>query len=246
VKRHPALVPLSHDHHHTLARARELRRAAAGDDAARAQASARFALGFALEIARHFREEEELVFPLLAGQEAAQDVLARAALQHARIRQLVGAGGEELEELADLLEAHVRLEERALFELLQELVPEERLVALGDELARPEDPDVVDLLAGSGRGPLWGTATEDLNATLLAWPEGGGTPEHVNDERDVVVVAVAGSGRAWVDGAEHRLAPGTALVIEKGRRRRIAAGRGGLRYVSVHRRRGGLSIGRSA
>lgn len=35
MKRHPALEPLSHDHHQTLVRARELRRAAAGGDAPR-------------------------------------------------------------------------------------------------------------------------------------------------------------------------------------------------------------------
>lgn len=40
---------------------------------------------------------------------------------------------------------------------------------------------VVDLLSGEGRGPLWGDATEYLNLTLLAWPEGQGAPEHVND-----------------------------------------------------------------
>ena len=33
---------------------------------------------------------------------------------------------------------------------------------------------VVDLLAGNGRGPIWGDATEDLNLTLLAWPAGQG------------------------------------------------------------------------
>ncbi len=31
---------------------------------------------------------------------------------------------------------------------------------------------IVDLLAGRGRGPLWGDATEDLNLTLRAWPPG--------------------------------------------------------------------------
>jgi quercetin dioxygenase-like cupin family protein len=103
---------------------------------------------------------------------------------------------------------------------------------------------MVDLLAGAGAGPLWGTASEDLNATLLAWPAGAGTPEHVNDERDVLLVALAGSGTLTLDGEEVPIALGSAAMIEKGRRRRIEAGPDGIRYLTVHRRRGGLSIAR--
>lgn len=38
----------------------------------------------------------------------------------------------------------------------------------------------VDLLRLSGAGPLWGMASGDLNATLLAWPPGHGVAEHTN------------------------------------------------------------------
>ena len=93
-----------------------------------------------------------------------------------------------------------------------------------------------------GSGPLWGTETDDLNATLLAWPPGGGTDEHVNDERDVLVVVLAGSATVTLDGEPHGVGAGRALVVEKGRRRRIDAGPAGVRYLSVHRRRGGLQI----
>ena len=43
----------------------------------------------------------------------------------------------------------------------------------GLELAASHDvavSPVVDLIGTRGTGPLWGTETEDLNATLLAWP----------------------------------------------------------------------------
>jgi quercetin dioxygenase-like cupin family protein len=86
-------------------------------------------------------------------------------------------------------------------------------------------------------GAVWGTASEDLNATILEWPPGGGPPEHVNESRDVALVVVAGSGTLELDGEASALAAGDVVVIPKGRRRRIEAGADGLRYVTVHRRR---------
>ncbi|HVG87703.1 MAG TPA: hypothetical protein VM823_01950 [Gaiellales bacterium] len=100
----------------------------------------------------------------------------------------------------------------------------------------------VDLGAGSGEGPLWGTASEELNSTLLAWGPGRGTPEHANAERDVLVVVVAGSAEIVIDGAAHLLAAPAALIIPKGAVRRITAGADGVRYLTAHRVRAGLQI----
>ncbi|MGH3001838.1 MAG: cupin domain-containing protein [Gaiellaceae bacterium] len=91
-------------------------------------------------------------------------------------------------------------------------------------------------------GPEWGTATDDLNATVLAWPAGGGAAEHVNHERDVVVVVLHGTAELELDGVCRRIAAGDVAVLDKGRRRRITAGPDGVRYVTVHRKRAGLSI----
>ena len=102
--------------------------------------------------------------------------------------------------------------------------------------------DVVDLLAAEGEGPLWGTATEDLNATLLAWPGDHEVAEHVNAERDVLIVVIDGAAVVTVDGDRHTLEAGHALLIEKGSACAIRAGDGGVRYLSVHRRRGPLQI----
>ena len=244
MKRHPALVPLSHDHHQTLVRARELRRAAAdGDDAELERVAGRFRRAFAGEVSRHFRDEEELLFPLLGEVEPPPEPLVRATTQHARIRALVQRLPDRpaAAELGALLEEHVRLEERELFDLIQRAVPDERLAELHLPERNATDP-VVDLLAGDGEGPLWGTASADLNATLLAWPAGAGTPEHVNAERDVLVVGVAGSGTLTVDGEAHACGAGTATLVAKGSTRRIEAGAAGIRYLTVHLRRGGLSI----
>jgi quercetin dioxygenase-like cupin family protein len=91
-------------------------------------------------------------------------------------------------------------------------------------------------------GRVWGTKSEELNATILEWAAGEGTPEHVNAERDVAVVCLEGSGEVLVDGEAQPLAAGEVTVIPKGTTRRIVAGPAGLRYATVHRRREGLQI----
>jgi hemerythrin-like domain-containing protein len=237
VKRHPALVPLSHDHHHALVQAKRLRNE--GMPAARD-----FLRFFKAETTRHFREEEELVFPLLYGEEPEQ--LREVLLQHQRLRALAARlrdGEDVAAELADLLEAHIRLEERDLFELIQRLVPADKLDAIGLAPREPAPP-VADLAAGGGRGPLWGVATEDLNATLLAWDAGDGPPEHVNEERDVLYALVDGGGRLELDGEAMLVRAPAAFVVEKGRRRRLTAGRDGIRYLTAHLKRPGLQIRR--
>lgn len=105
--------------------------------------------------------------------------------------------------------------------------------------------DVVDLSRLEGRGPVWGAASEELNATLLVWGEGEGQPQHVNGERDVAVVVLAGTGALVVDGETHTLATGTLAIVPRGATRSLVAGPEGLRCVSLHRRRGGLTIERA-
>lgn len=106
--------------------------------------------------------------------------------------------------------------------------------------------EVVDLGGAGGRGPVYGTATEDLNMTLLAWGPGERVAEHVNAERDVVYVITDGSGWLVADGTGYELRAPAAAVVPKGARRELRAGPDGIRYVTVHRARGGLGLGRFA
>jgi quercetin dioxygenase-like cupin family protein len=108
-----------------------------------------------------------------------------------------------------------------------------------DDPATDRAPDLLEL---SGTGPVWGMASSDLNATLLVWPAGHELQEHTNDERDVMLIVLEGDGVAVVDGREHGLVAGTALLIEKARSRSLRAGANGIRYLSVHTRRGALQI----
>jgi quercetin dioxygenase-like cupin family protein len=102
--------------------------------------------------------------------------------------------------------------------------------------------EAVDLDAPQGKGPVWGLESKDLNATLLSWGPDESISEHVNAERDVLVVVLAGSAIVTVDGERRTLGEHDALLIRKQTRRGIRAGADGLRYLSVHRRRGPLQI----
>jgi uncharacterized cupin superfamily protein len=101
---------------------------------------------------------------------------------------------------------------------------------------------VVDLLGVAGTGPLWGMSSAELNATLLAWPPGHELVDDKASELDVLLVVLEGGGTAELDGQEHVLVPASALLVKRGRKRAIRAGREGLRYLSVHRRRGPLQV----
>ena len=88
-----------------------------------------------------------------------------------------------------------------------------------------------------GYGALWGTESEDLNATVVSWPGGGGVDAHVNDLVDVVMIVLTGSGRLRVDAEEIGLEVGQVVVIPKAASREIRAGQNGVTYVNVHKRK---------
>jgi hypothetical protein len=60
----------------------------------------------------------------------------------------------------------------------------------------------------------------------------------------VVLVVVDGDGALDVDGQLQALGPGCLAFVPKGSVRTITAGAAGLSYVTVHRRRGPLTVGR--
>jgi hemerythrin-like domain-containing protein len=143
MKRHPALIPLSRDHHDGLVQAVRLRRAAAdGDASARLAAAREFVEFFRNEERVHLRGEEDELFPLFLKHVQSQPApLRQARVQHmqlegfARKLEIAAAAGiadrETLAAAGELLEAHIRLEERQLFPLIEELVPDDELRSLG-------------------------------------------------------------------------------------------------------------------
>ena len=83
----------------------------------------------------------------------------------------------------------------------------------------------------------------DLDGNLVRLAPGRSIEEHRNDEVDVLLVVRSGDGELVVDGAAHPLSPTTIAVVPRGTLRTITAGRDGIAYLSVHRRRSGLEIG---
>jgi iron-sulfur cluster repair protein YtfE (RIC family) len=126
-------MPLTHDHHHALAQARRLRMTATGSDEKRLGQAREFLVFFGSETLTHFREEEEVVFPLVVDQPEAEPALVRLMVEHLRIhadvhdlRAEVATGtvaSETLTNIAKLLEAHIRFEEKTVFPLIERLVP---------------------------------------------------------------------------------------------------------------------------
>ncbi len=83
----------------------------------------------------------------------------------------------------------------------------------------------------------------DLNANLVRFEAGGGVGEHVNDEVDVLIVGVSGSGSVRVGGEEHPVSDGVLVFVPRGAWRSTRAASEGFAYLSIHRRRGPLRIG---
>jgi quercetin dioxygenase-like cupin family protein len=107
---------------------------------------------------------------------------------------------------------------------------------------RPAEP--VDLAALARRasvaGVVWSHAGSDLNANFVLFEAGEGVAEHVNDEVEVLVVALVGAGFVEVDGQRHDLAPGMVIAIPAGARRAIGSAGEQFGYLTCHRRRAWL------
>ena len=144
MKRSPELAPLSRDHHQALEVALRLRRAD-GDTAD--AAVARFGDFWRGAGERHFRIEEAVLLPALPADDPEwAEATARVRREHDEIRgradALLAAPAERsvdpVRELGELLNDHVRYEERYLFALLEERLSSAQLGDLGRGVAAAE------------------------------------------------------------------------------------------------------------
>ena len=146
--RHPSLLPLSHDHHHGLALALRCRKQALGQIKPMGAAGLRERAGEILafyhsNLIGHFRAEERVLFPMLrcAVPESAA-LIDQLMLDHEQIRAAMAQLKKEtglaksIFDLGDLLERHIRQEERELFPLFETRVNAAEAESIGSELKK--------------------------------------------------------------------------------------------------------------
>jgi hemerythrin-like domain-containing protein len=127
MKRSAALQPLSREHHSALTLAKACERAAQSGDAAQVgKACERAIQAYANELEPHFQYEERSLLPLLHGAEM-RPLVERTLADHRRLRGLLdGLRQSDVAALAGFgkcLAAHVRFEERELFQALESRLP---------------------------------------------------------------------------------------------------------------------------
>ena len=138
--RDKSLMPLSHQHQHALALCVRIDRASPIAEKDLSPWLTEIGQLFQNEIQFHFVAEENVLFPaackfnelvhLVEDLRSDHDWL-RVHFEKARSHAMTG---EEVRALAERLSAHVRKEERLLFERLQQLMTVEELAGIGKKL----------------------------------------------------------------------------------------------------------------
>ncbi len=101
-------------------------------------------------------------------------------------------------------------------------------------------------LPADGGGALWrlDRGGRQLDANLVRLAPGAEVGASVEPDLDVLLYVTDGSGRLQTGSGTETLRAGAVVWLGHGTRRALSAGEQGLMYLSVHRRRPGLTIGR--
>jgi hemerythrin-like domain-containing protein len=132
IKRSKAFVRFSKDHHFGLLLVWQIRQDVAKETAT-SQIAGYVQDFFENDLRGHFKEEEELIFSKLPARDSLRN---QAETEHSKLYLLIDCIRKDksdkrlLQQFADSLEAHIRFEERVLFNHLQEIMSPEDLEAL--------------------------------------------------------------------------------------------------------------------
>lgn len=135
IKREPSLVRFSREHHHGLLLVWKIREGLRRKiDAARIiDYASKF---FSAELEPHFADEEQNLLPFLPPED---ELRVRTETEHKKLRSVIreleaaNSVDRKLNELAQLLEEHIRFEERILFNHLQSILSKEQLSKIDSE-----------------------------------------------------------------------------------------------------------------
>lgn len=119
-------------------------------------------------------------------------------------------------------------------------MPEEPVVRVLAEISALVDEPAVP------SGARWTLAEpgRQLDANLIHLPAGQRVDTHTEPDLDVLLVVVAGGGTVGTANGQQALADGNIVWLPRGSTRNITAGDSGLSYLTIHRRRPGLQIGK--
>jgi hemerythrin-like domain-containing protein len=138
--RDKSLIPLSHQHQRALALCVRIDRSQPIPAADLQLWQTEIEQQFEQEIKFHFAAEEQVLFPAASQFSELTELVEELITDHTSLRESftqAKAGtmsAESLSAFAKQLSAHIRKEERQLFELLQQLMNEKDLAALGVHL----------------------------------------------------------------------------------------------------------------
>ncbi|AZB21985.1 hemerythrin domain-containing protein [Kaistella haifensis] len=145
MKRHEALVHLSRDHHFGLLLCWKLKEGLKKDISVE-RMSKYIVLFYEQNLKPHFAEEEETIFLILGN---AHPLIEEAISQHRELEKMISDGfetPEQIQTFRDLLELHIRTEERQIFPEIENTATEEELQNLlkqnYPELKEPEYEDL--------------------------------------------------------------------------------------------------------
>lgn len=194
MKRHPDLREFSDEHHRGLVQASRLRKAASGEGEAPAEVAKAFLEFWQKEDSLHLRKEEEVLLPVMVrnGVDLDREPVARMLTQHARLRSLATEvsdqvvreqiGTETLRDLGETLEAHIRMEERELFPMIEEVLPESALEEVSSRLKVFE--------IGSALGTVHTPPATDEDPPYDSWPDVGNVER---EKPETLLVELPGS-----------------------------------------------------
>lgn len=143
IKRHTAIQPFSRDHHFGLLFSWKIRKGFSKNIPL--ERMTRFADWFYKhEIKPHFDDEEKYLFPVL---EEGHEMVERALKEHRRIVRLFKDKKDperSLHRLEEELPAHIRFEERVLFNEIQKIATPEQLAKIEEIHQEPEERSEYD------------------------------------------------------------------------------------------------------
>ena len=126
IKRNTILQPISREHHHTLLLSWKIRTGIKkGIELERIKSYADWF--YQQHILPHFEIEEQYLFPVLGSN---HELVKRALSEHRKIKRLFEAENElqnKLSLIEEVLESHIRFEERVLFNEIQAVATAEQL-----------------------------------------------------------------------------------------------------------------------